>query len=249
MPRSKPTLVEERRMTLGTWERDLEDRRVFASSVKDIGTGVGMIGLGLLPVALPLAAVLAVVFWKEDIEEQIQNVENWFNPNIGDADALIEEHLTAPTEEGEPTPYGKYQATKMAAKDNREAEFMKEHGAVEGQADPQLWVDWKLSHPLPRSLGVDNAVYQVSIRATAARRFSAQFVPIAGQVATLFGMAMPGQYYTTATDAEGFIDDPLLDLLAVRSSVMTFENFRRRTREGAKVGEGIESELNMPWAA
>jgi len=235
-------------MTLGTLERGLQEQKVAGETVRNVGVGLGLV---LIPAAIVGGVVLAGYYFSKNLEGQVDALTDWLNPNTGDANEKIEGLMTAPAEEeGEPSAFGKYLATKAAQKDARESAFLE--GAGEGgiESSPKVWAQYKAAHPLVRVMSQDDgttnsAVYQIAIRATAGRRYNAQFVPIAGQLAALVGMAMPGEYYTSATKAEGFIDDPLIDLLAVRTVLTTY---RRRTQLGAFAGNKIEVELNMPWA-
>jgi len=236
-------------MTLGTLERSLHEQLVAGETIRNVGVGVGAV---LAPASIIGGVVLAGYYFSKNIDGQIDNIKDWFNPNTGDANEEIDEKMTDPTEEGEPSPFGKYLGTKVAQKDAREADFLV--GAGEGgiESSPKAWAQYKAAHPLVRVMSQDDgttnsAVYQIAIRATAGRRYWAQFAPIAGAVATLFGMAMPGTYYTAPEDAEGYIADPLLDLLAIRT--IGGKSWRTQTRSGASTGEGIEIALNMPWAA
>jgi hypothetical protein len=233
-------------MTLGTLERGLQEQLVAGETVRNVGVGLGSL---LTPPAIIGGVVLAGYYFSKNIDGQIDNIKDWFNPNTGDANEEIEQKMTDPTEEGEPSAFGKYLATKVAQKDARENAFLE---LLDGdiESDPVGWAAFKESNPLVRVMSQDDgttnsAVYQIAIRATAGRRYWAQFAPIAGQVATLFGMAMPGTYYTAPENADGYIADPLLDLLAIRT--IGGKSWRTQTRTGAATGQRIEEELNMPW--
>lgn len=251
MPRRRPDRVEERRMTLGTLERSLQEQKVAGQTVRDVGVGIGVL---LTPVALVGSVVLTGYYFSKNLDGQVDTLKDWLNPNIGDANEEIDEKMTDPesSDEGEPAPFGKYLATKAAQKDAREAAFLE--GAGEGgiESSPKIWAQYKTTHPLVRVMSQDDgttnsAVYQIAIRATAGRRYFAASVPISGLLATLFGVAMPGEYYLSPDKAEGYIADPLLDLLAVRT--IGGNSWRVITLTGVGDGQRIEEELNMPWSA
>jgi hypothetical protein len=236
-------------MTLGTLERGLQEQLVTGQTIRNVGVGVGAL---LTPPALVGGVVLAGYYFSKNLEGQVDALTDWLDPNTGDANQTIDEKMTSPagSDEGEPSPFGKYLATKVAQKDTREADFLE--GAGEGgiESSPKVWAQYKAAHPLVRTVSQDDgstnsAVYQIAIRATAGRRYFAGSVPLVGALATLFGVAMPGEYYMSPDKAEGYIADPLLDLLAVRT--IGGNSWRVMTLTGVGDGQRIEEELNMPW--
>lgn len=232
-------------MSLGTFERDIRELEVAGQTIRNVGVGIGA-------VAAPLAIVASTVMVGYFFSNYKDEIEDWLDPNTGDANEKIDEKMTDPSgsDDGEPSPFGKYLATKAAEKDQREAAFLE--GAGEGgvESSPAVWAQYKAAHPLVRVMSQDDgttnsAVYQIAIRATAGRRYFAGSVPLIGAIATLVGVAMPGEYYMSPDDAEGYIADPLLDLLALRT--IGGNSWRVMTITGAGDGEQIERDLNMPW--
>lgn len=249
MPRRKPTEVVEQRRSLGTWERNLEETRVTGEVIRNVGVGIGS---ALGPFSLIGAAILAGLFFKNkiedlpDIKDKIQEIFSPggpLDPNTGDADDYINEQMTAPGVPGEPSAMGKYISGKVAQFDARKEAYTQTGGTGPVAAG---WEAYKEANPIPLEVVNQEAIYQISIRATAGRRYAAQFVPLGGPVATWFGMLMPGEYYTDPKDAQGYIADPMLDLLAVRS--INQASWRNSTRTGAFNGRQIEIALKLPWA-
>ena len=241
MPRSKPSEVRELRLSLGGWERDRLENMGMA-----VGGGVLAAGLGVLalPFAIVGAAGLAGLLFAKDLDEALDKVKDladrMTHPNrLGGEQAVkeITNELTS-AEEGVSSAFAIYQSTSAWRKSQRMEAFNKFHNSSNAVDDPRLaseWTEWVRSNKLPLFLGlktggipgaipeVAGVVYQTSIRVTAARRKQMQLlglIPIAGApqlLATLFGAAMPGDYYTKAPDASGYIADPLLDWVAVES--------------------------------
>lgn len=241
MPRRKPTEVIERRRTLGTWERNLEETRVAGEVIRNVGVGFGS---AVGPFSLIGAAILAGIFFKNPIEDAIEDAKKFFakegplDPNTGDADDYINEQMNLPGVPGEPSAMGKYIAGKVAQFDARKEAFTKTGGTG--------WEAYKEANPIPLEVVNQEAIYQISIRATAGRRFATLLIPFSGTLSYLWGMAMPGEYYDKPEDAQGYIADPMLDLLAVRS--INQASWRNSTRKGAFAGRKIEIELKLPWA-
>jgi hypothetical protein len=241
MPRSKPSDVREVRHSLSTWERDRIENLGVMVGGGALAAGVGVL---LLPLSIVGAAGLAGLLFSKDIEEALDKVKDladrMTHPNrLGGTDAVIEitKELTS-VEDGIAAPYSQYQSTSAWRKNQRVEAFNQFHNSPNASEDPQLskeWAQWIHDNKLPLMLGlktgglpgaipeVAGVVYQTSIRVTAARRKRMAWggmIPVLGApavLATLFGSAMPGEYYTNARDAPGFIADPLLDWVAVES--------------------------------
>lgn len=239
-------------MTLGSWERNLEETRVTGEVIRNVGVGIGT---ALGPFSLVGAAILAGLFFKNPIEEAKKEIEAFFaeggplDPNTGDANDYINAQMTTPGEPGEPSPYGKYISAKVGQFDAREAAFLEGAGEQGIENSPAVWAQFKEAHPIPAEVLHDgptnSATYQISIRATAGRRFASLLVPGIGALSYLWGSAMPGEYYDKPEDADGYIADPLLDLLAIRS--IDQSSWRNSTRLGAFAGNQIEVDLGLPW--
>ena len=152
-----------------------------------------------------------------------------------DAEKTISEGITAVDDELGTSPYERYKEVKTWQKVQRTQAFVDIHGPG-SQDDPALakeWAAWIVANPIPVMLALNEgggvgggaamggAMYQVSIRITAARRRALEHGnlltnPI-GQVADWMGQAAGGSdYYTKPEDASGYVADPLLDLLAIR---------------------------------
>lgn len=237
MPRSKPTEVRELRLSLSTWERDRIEGLGLAVGLGTLAAGVGVLAL---PFALVAGPVLAGLLLADDVEAALEKLKDlgdrMTHPNRLGGDAAVKtitEELTS-AEEGVESAFTVYQTTSSWRKSERMAAFDAEHGpgATDDPALSSEWAAWVKSNPLPLLLGlktgglpgaipeVAGVVYQTSIRVTAARRSKLALLGVINPpalLATLFGAALPGEYYSRAQDAPGYILDVLLDWVAVQA--------------------------------
>jgi len=234
MPRSKPSDCRELRLSLSTWERDRIEGLGIAVGLGTIAAGVGVLAL---PFALVAAPVLAALLIADNLDEALDKVKDLgdriTHPNrLGGEGAVktLGDELTAGVDGGD-SPFTIYQQTSAWRKGERMNAFDAIHGPG-ATDDPRLsteWAAWVNSNPLPLLLGLKTGgipgaipdpagvVYQTSIRVTAARRTALSIAGIVNPpalLATLFGSAMPGDYFTKASGAPGYIADPLLDWAA-----------------------------------
>jgi hypothetical protein len=212
-----------------------------------VAVGVGAVGVGVGAVAIPIAlvgaAALVGLLLAPNLDEMLDKVKALPEALLGDpndlggekAEKAISEGITAVDDDLGTSPFERYGQVKNWQKVQRTQGFVEIHGPG-SQDDPALaaeWAAWIVDNPIPVRLALNEggavgggaamggAMYQVSIRITAARRRALEHGnlltnPI-GQVADWMGQAAGGEdYYTKPEDASGYVADPLLDLLAIR---------------------------------
>lgn len=267
MPRRKPDIVHEYRMSLGSWERERVEVIGSALSLGAVGLGIGAVAL---PIALLGGAVFAAILARDNIQEAINDFQDAINPNDAGGDEgrkTVKSELTRGRDELDgDSSEARYIQVCEWRKNERKRAFEEEHSIKSPDSidDPKwatLWQEWTTKiRPLPPTLDLETGgapggvatggtMYQTAIRATAARRSSnaqgnALTNPL-GSLADLMGDGISKlagtDYYLTPEKASGFISDPLLDLLAVRSISWTaWKTCGTSTYQGSIVGNEIE---------
>lgn len=239
-----------------------------AVSLASLGLGIGAVAI---PVALLGGAVLAALLARENILESFQDFQDAINPNDAGGDEgrkTVKEELTqARADLDGDSAQGRYIQVCEWRKNERKRAFEIEHSIESPDSidDPKwakLWLEWTTEiRPLPPTLdletggapggvAVGGTMYQTAIRATAARRsMNAQGNALTnplGSLADLMGDGLSklagSDYYLTPEKASGFISDPLLDLLAVRSISWTpWKTCGTSTYQGSILGGEIEA--------
>lgn len=222
-----------------------------------------------LPLALVAGGVISALLLADDVEAMLNKVKALPEAILGDpndlggerAEKSISEGLTSVDDDLGASPFDRYQAVSFWRKTARSEAFQAIHG-VGSQDDPNLakeWSEWVAQNPIPVTLKLNEgggvgggaamggAMYQVSIRITAARRKALEkgnlLTNPLGAVADWMGSAAGGSdYYTKPEDASGYISDPLLDLLAVRMPGDLTPWKGTTTLTGSEVGLAIEKE-------
>ena len=240
MPRRKPDKIVEHRLALSTWERERLETLGVAVGVGAVGVGIGAVAI---PIALVAGGIVTALLLADNVEDMIEKAKALPGAVLGDpndlggekAEKAISEGITAVDDDLGASPFERYGQVKNWQKIQRTQGFVDIHGPG-SQDDPALaseWAAWIVENPIPIRLSLNEggavgggaamggAMYQVSIRITAARRRALEkgnlLTNPLGTVADWMGQAAGGEdYYTKPEDASGYLADPLLDLLAIR---------------------------------
>jgi hypothetical protein len=80
MPRSKPKEVIEHRVTLGDFERKQLKEAQTARTIRDVGIGVGIVGLGVGGSYVGYKIGKAILDWGEDAVDMVKEEISKLNP-------------------------------------------------------------------------------------------------------------------------------------------------------------------------
>lgn len=264
MPRRKPDKVIEERRSLGSYERQLEQDKITVEGMKAVAIAVSGIATGIGGLGIGGGLLLGAIFWKDEIAEIIDVIDDVL-PNT-EGDGIAEwfsswgaEPVDIVGEEGTKTentfvdqlvnsdgetlagqsPYHAYSngaAGRQAEYDHRVAVATEQYTA----AQLANWLNYPTNQPPPNFLLLDEWSIQVALRETGRMRSLSRFVILT-------------QWLTGTSDPKkmnGYQYDPMLDWSAYATYGHKYGGLGYSSEDYRLIQRGKELiEFFMNWSA